>query len=158
TAAGGFWVVNPESVATAASLEELLTESAAISLGEALLADADYFRWSHFPQAIPGAVLLAAIGCEVRVKEVIRATAGERKAAVELLMERPRDFSVAARSLFSDVMAAANGRSLKQEHPDLEKRLGRVFEIRNGIAHKGAIPSLVVARECVETARDVMVW
>ena len=153
------WVVNPESVVSdEAALKQKLDGLSPLSLSEALLADALHFRWNHFPQAVAAAVLLAAIACEVGVKDVVRRTAGDRLEAVELLMSRSREFSGAARMLFSQVMHAANGRSLKSEDEELEKAVGRLFEIRNGIAHRSEIPSQMDADACVETAEKVLEW
>jgi hypothetical protein len=43
-----------------------------------------------------------------------------------LLAEEPQDFSLAARILFSEVMAAVNGGSLRIEHSELEMALEAV--------------------------------
>lgn len=100
-------VVDPRSALGIESLRAFADRAVAgeeVPLAEALLADALYFQWEHFPQAAAVSVLLAAIACEVKVKEVLRATAGNKLALVEVLLGHPRDYSMAARSLFSDAM------------------------------------------------------
>ena len=128
-----------------------------IPLSAALLADARFFEWTHAPEGKTVAVRLAAIASEVHVKQVIRSTAGERAQLVEMLLSKPRDFSVAARVLFSQVMEAVNGRSLKAENPTLEKAQS-ASEVRNRIAHRGEIPDLASARAAVATAVEVAKW
>jgi hypothetical protein len=110
------------------------------------------------PQAGAAAVLLAAIACEIRVKEVLRNTAGERVDAVELLISRAKEFSGSARDMFSKVMFAANGRSLKEEDSELEKAVGALFEGRNAIAHRGEIPATKAVLTSIETASRVLSW
>jgi hypothetical protein len=153
-----FWVVEPDSVLSESAAAEPLSQLAPISLSESLLADVGFFRWSHFPQAGAAAVLLAAIACEIEAKSVIRRTAGDRLEAVELLMSRAREFSGPARELFSKVMKAANGRSLKEEDSGLERDLGALFEVRNGIAHRSQIPTLEQAMASTRTAERVFEW
>jgi hypothetical protein len=149
-ALGVIRIVDPEAVASPDSVRALLSDlNTPIALPDALLADAGFFQWQHAPEGGTVAVLLAAIAAEVGVKEVLRATAGEKRELGEVLLSKPRDFSVAARILFSDVMTTINGRSLKRENPALEKAVGALFETRNRIAHRGETPTAAEALTAV---------
>ncbi len=158
-AGGSFMVVPPESVLTDLAFCEHLDQlDHEITLARSLLADAEFFRWKHFPEAVAVAVLLAAIACEVDVKDVIRSTAGAKADVAELLLSKPRDFSVAARVLFSEVMSAVNGHSLKADNAVLEKAVGLLFETRNKVAHRGELPTYSEAIQSLETAAKVFEW
>jgi len=103
--------------------------------------------------------LLAAIACETKIESVLRERVSpEKTALVELLIAKPRDFSVAASALFSDVLAAALGRFLKKDKKVLHKKIERLFEIRNRIAHRGERPQQDEAYSVVVGARELFEW
>jgi hypothetical protein len=162
-AARSFWPVPEKSALTLDTLSDFVNRAAEgedVPLAEALLADALHLRWGKTPPQATStlSVLLAAIACEVRVKAVVRRIAGEQLKLVELLIGRPRDFSTAVRTLFTDVMVAASGRSLKEEDPNLEKAVGRLFDVRNGIAHEGKTATPKEASECCAAAETAFDW
>jgi hypothetical protein len=83
-------------------------------------------------------VVLAAIGCEIAVKAALKAGAtGEQGALVELLLDHPRDFSVAAASLYDRPCKIVLGTSLKEHDRDLFKDIEQLFHHRNRIVHRG---------------------
>jgi hypothetical protein len=101
------------------------------SLASLFLADADAaVDLNH-------SVLLAAIGCEAAVKTALREGANtDQLPLVELLLDRPRDFSVAAAALFDEPCRLVLGRSLKTDDSQLFKKVWRLFEDRNKIVHR----------------------
>jgi len=150
-----------------ASLDAAITSSLAGHLGgtsapspiaETLLADALYFVGLD-PPDYQRAVLIAAIACEVKVKDTLRQkSASDHKPLIELILGNPHDWSVAAVALFDKGMAAALGRSLKSDDREMYKDINRLFEIRNGIAHRGEKPEENEARRVVLAARKVFRW
>jgi len=156
----------PEDTALDAGSLERLTDSLAASealpLPESFLADADHFLGRGTPNDLQRAVLLAAIGCELKVQEILRTKVFPGGLAlVEALISNPRDFSMRAAGLFDTAMKAAVGRSLKEDDSALYKRIdgkdGR-FNRRNKIAHTGAAINRKEAGESVRSARKVVTW
>jgi len=119
---------------TRTQAERLLTYIAANdrpSLASLFLADADAaVDLNH-------SVVLAATGCEAAVKTALRAGANtDQLPLVELLLDRPRDFSVAAAALFDEPCRVVLGRSLKTDNSQLFQKVWRLFEDRNKIVHR----------------------
>ncbi len=126
--------------------------------GETLLADARYFLSSE-PPDLQRAVLTAAIGCEVKIKQTLRTKApAESIKLINLLLENPRDFSLAACSLFDKGTEAALGRSLRSDNRQLYNRVTKLFELRNKIAHKGETPPAAVAGDMIAAAQEAFRW
>jgi len=117
-----------------------LCEKRALPVAETMLADAVHLAGNH-PPDLQRAILLAAIACEVKVKEALRTKAAMGiRPAIELLIQNPRDFSMPVAGFFDKAMAAATGRSLRTDNQALYKRVDRLFQIRNRIAHSGCPP------------------
>jgi hypothetical protein len=130
------------------------------ALHKVFLSDAQYIAkespWRNLRQA----VLMAAIACEVAVKQFLRAAASpEQQELVELVLSNPRDVSLAAATLFDKGCKAVVSRSLKEENASLYKRVDKLFQDRNKIAHRGGegLADDVLA-EHVATAREVLEW
>lgn len=129
-----------------------------IAVAEALLADAEHFL-TNSPPDVRRAVLMAAVSCEVRVKETMKALASrEQMPLVEALLDNPRDWSLAASSLFDKGLAAIGGASLRETNKPVFKRVVTLFEVRNRVAHGGARPSEDEARDVVQAARAAVDW
>jgi hypothetical protein len=104
-------------------------------------------------------VLIAAIACEVKVKSVLRARVkDDARDLLELTLENPRDFSFAARALFHEVSKAVIGHSLRDDDRPLYKRVVRLYEVRNDLAHRGVTPTIDVAEDCVRAAVQAARW
>lgn len=147
-----------EHALTLAQAEALLARLAASDepkLWESFLADADS------ASDVTHGVLLAAVACEVAIKTHLSESAtDEQSKLVDLLLSRPRDFSMAAASLWDKPSSAVLGRSLREEDPALYARVDRLFEDRNRIAHK-ALAGLRAEQELrneIAAAREAVDW
>lgn len=134
-------------------------EQAAAPLPESFLADAIYLRSTDPPQH-QHAILLSAIACELKVKEVLIGAAPDHMAeVVQLLFEHPADFSMPVRGLFDRAMKAVTGRSLREEDRPLYKAVDRLFQARNRVAHRGGEGVREdELRSSVTTAQKVVAW
>jgi hypothetical protein len=137
---------------------ELGCGSLDLPIAETLLADALYFIGLRPPDC-QRAVLIAAIACEVKVKDTLRQKVPpDRRSLVDLLLENPRDWSIAALALFDKATDAALGRSLRTDHREVYKDVCRLFELRNRIAHRGEKPDETEASRVVRAGRQVFRW
>lgn len=135
-----------------------LTRRDEIPMPELLLADASYYTRRLRPAEAQRAILMAAIACELKVKQTLRTCAGDHWPLVELILDNPRDVSVAAANLFHKGMKATTGRSLQEEEAGLHRAVTRLFEVRNRVAHGGAMPDPREARELVIAAAAAFRW
>jgi hypothetical protein len=160
--AGDIRILPGESFLTRDDVTEIaaLTEtSGGPDLGELLLAEARHFLWRTERLAPDRAVVLAAMASELSVKRLLReGTAGSVGEMVTLLLENPRDWSMAAIALWDKAMAAAFGHSLRTERPDLYKSLDRLFQRRNRIVHRGEATDVQAAWTLVGAAVDAALW
>jgi hypothetical protein len=148
--------ISPDVVSSLAGL--LGDERPELPIAETLLADALHFAWLN-PPDLQRAVLMAAIGCEVKVKARLREkVSAEGLPLIDLLLGNPRDWSVAAIALFDKGMFAALHRSLKSENRELYKRVSQMFELRNRIAHLGERPNELAAKDAIAAVREVFRW
>ena len=85
---------------------------------------------------------MAAIACEVKVKEVLRRSAGkEQRSLLDFALDNPREVTVtAATGLFDKLMLATAGRSLRHDDRQLFKHIQELYTVRNRIAHSGRLP------------------
>jgi hypothetical protein len=130
-----------------------------------LLADARQFvpaRLSDIGVLRPlvqQAILVAAVAVEVKTKATLRrVTSADKAALVDLILDNPRDVSVAAVNLLHRTMEASIGRSLQKDDPALFRAADRLFIVRNGIAHRGEAPTGEEARELVDAAVRIFDW
>ncbi|MBB5077782.1 hypothetical protein [Nonomuraea endophytica] len=130
-------------------------------LAETLLADALYTSSSADHPDLRLATLLAAMACEVKIKQAMRILATQEQAAlVDALLDNPRDWSMAASSLFDKGIAAVCGRSMRVEDRPLWKRVDRLFFVRNKVAHVGGegLEPTAISEGHPEAARDAFEW
>ncbi len=124
-----------------------------------LLADAQHYTWSPEWAAPDRAVLFAAIALELAVKDALRTLAADSaRPIVDLLLDSPRDWSVAAASLFDKPMDVVAKRSLRVENLELWKRVDRLFQWRNRIAHRGQRLENEESKQLVASAVEAMTW
>jgi len=124
--------VNQEAIA------ERLSWGEKEALAKRLLADARILAWPARSPDYRQAVLIAAIACEVKIKSTLTSLAtDDQLALVELVLNSPRDVSVAAAALHDKALKAVCGRSLREDDKDLHRAVERLFQDRNKIAHRG---------------------
>jgi len=145
-------VIQPDQVH---QIAEALTEPHAPMLAEALLADASYYSSDAKPPDRPRALLIAAVACEVKIKESLRRrVAPEAEDLLELALRNTRP-TVA---LFGKVCKAVTGQSLSEENRLLYNKLGDLFDERNALAHHGKVPGDARVAESLSAAREAFRW
>jgi hypothetical protein len=154
--------IRADHVLDSAGAEELITKvrsGQAPDLAESLLLDALFVAHHSEPTASLSALLLEATAVEFRIKEVLRRAAhGSTLEMLELLMTNPRDWSLAAAALWDRPSKIILGSSLREADPELWKHLEKLIQRRNGLAHKGKIPSSDEITEDVTTAVRLFEW
>jgi hypothetical protein len=120
-----------------------------------LRMDAWYFLRHAEPIDPRRALLMAAIACEVEVKQTLteQATGKDVESLIRQVVNRPP-----VAGLFDAPMKAAAGRSLKDDNETVFASIGLLFERRNGLAHRGEMPDEAQARAGVEAMRDAFRW
>jgi hypothetical protein len=134
-------------------------------LAETFLADALFLAWPAGRPDYRQALLLAAIACEVKIKVALRQLATPAQSGLlSLILDNPRDVSLAAVSLLDKALGALCGHSLRRENKELFKSATHLFEFRNRIAHRGGeglssqelIPHIATARAIFEYIDSVV--
>lgn len=93
-------------------------------LPELLLAEGRHFLFRQERLAPDRAVVLAAMALEIQVRTALRdRTSGQAHDLLELVLNNPRDWSLAAAALWDKALEAAFGRSLRREEGATYKRL-----------------------------------
>jgi hypothetical protein len=148
---------------TAPELElflELAHHDATPPLPATLLADALFYAWRATPPNPQLGLMLAAIGCEAKIKAFLSEVAQPSQLElVELVLWNPRDVSVATAALFDKGLRAVAGVSLREDNKVLYNSMCKLFEHRNRFAHRGD-PDLDTEsiRLDLNAARDVFRW
>lgn len=129
-------------------------------VAEILLADArHHVIRADIKHEAAIALLLAAIAVEVKAKQSLRQkTSAERLALLDVVVDSPRDVTVAAANLLDRVARAVVGRSLRDDNLALFKRVDLLFQRRNAFAHRAEYPSETEARDATNAARAVFEW
>jgi hypothetical protein len=139
--------------------EERLANGETPSLAVSLLGDARSLQLGNARLDLARGVLAAAMACEVQIKTTLTELCDpESRALLEIVLEKPREVTLQAASLLDLAAKAVVGRSLKDENRALYRRVIRLFEIRNAIAHRGAVPEEAEARDAIATAGEAMDW
>jgi hypothetical protein len=145
-----------EHLATRAS------EASEVPLPDELIADAKYLAYVRKPPDARLAVLLAAIACEAQIKRRLNslvAPGEDSRALLALILENPRDVTLAVVTHFDKTAKAVVGRSLREENKPLWKHAERLFEIRNEIAHgRGKQASEGEQRQAINCAGELFAW
>jgi hypothetical protein len=138
-------------------LGRLFSGNAGFQPSDLLLADA----LTHLCKTPPDrwrAVLLAAIACESKIKSsLVAAAPADRLSLLNVILDNPRDVTVAAINLFDKVAGAVVGRSLRTENRELFKRIDKLFQTRNRIAHRTEFPEDDVD-DLVSAVRETFAW
>lgn len=151
--AGPMRAANRDLVATALAEAEKHRDP---PLPESLLADAEYLLGQGQHRE---ALLLAAIAAETGVRHTLQVAASEsQEPLVTLLLNSPREYPMAAASLFDKAMFAINQRSVKVEQPHTWKGVVRLFEDRNKVAHGTGDVEWRTVKTHISTAYGVLHW
>ena len=123
-------------------------------LPSSLLADAWYFTDSILD--LDRATLVAAIACEVRVKQTIRdLVPADRLAMTELVLKRRSNLP----ELLDEVIAAALNVTLRLDDLALFTRVQVLAAQRNTVVHTGRPkPDAEHVRTPAQTASDLFAW
>jgi hypothetical protein len=137
---GTIRVIPPDAVlgrATLQTIDDALQRSAP-EPDELLLADAQYSLESGNEGDAAKAVLLAAIALESRMRRLLPVIADDAQVGlVDLLIEGPRDWTLSAHSMFIKAIPAVYGGPPTDGWAEVGKRVQKLFEARNKVAHKG---------------------
>lgn len=126
-------------------------------VGELLVGEALYLVQSQSQTGPAQATLLAAMGVEVFTKDVMNAIVKEdQKEVLVLLLENPRDWSMAAHGLFHKALPTIVGHDLGPEHKKISGRVQKLFTARNKVAHRGESIDLVEAQGHVAAAKEAI--
>jgi hypothetical protein len=148
--------------AASPSLNKILAgeTAGATGLPERLLSSAFGKLWSAYPDP-QTAVFLSAVTCETKVKTALSAkAAAAQRPLLDLILDNPRDVTITALNHFDRLCKVITGRSLKEDEDNrrLWKRLDRLIQARNSVAHRGFEPTREEAERHIETAVDVFGW
>lgn len=160
--AGSIRVVDESSMVTAANLPRLTNRlnQGPLQADELLLAEAVYLANAAQPVAADRATLIAAIAVELRTKRLLRRIAQpDRVGILDLLVNSPQDWSMAAHSLFLKAIPVFLGQDAPTpEHKALAKRVQVLFRDRNGIVHRGESVSRDSSVKHVRTAAEAFAF
>jgi hypothetical protein len=83
----------------------------------------------------------------------------ELRPLLDIVLDSPRDVSVAAGQLLDKPLKAITGMSLREADKPLFKLVTeKLFPLRNRVAHYGHRPTTQEARDAVATATDLFAW
>jgi hypothetical protein len=140
--------------ATPPTSDELLADARATLAGRGVES-----KRSASHRDVRRAVLLAAIASEVKIKDTLRQKTPEhRRELAEVILKNWREVDIAIAELPHRPMKGAIGRSLHEDDPALFDAVRTLFTRRNGIAHRGEVPTLEDARESVGAAFRLAAW
>ena len=158
-----FGGIEDEQHVTATELElflDLASHDVAPPMPETLLADAFFYAWQASPANPQLGLMLAAIGCETKIKAFLTEIAQPSQLElVDLVLENPRDVSLAAVRLFDKALLAVAGVSLREDNKVLYNSISTLFEHRNRFAHRGDpdLDAQAIGLD-LNAARDVFHW
>ena len=170
--------INRERAAGADTIEQLLSLASSgtdPATEDVLLADARAAlsivrvrqQWKTERRDTGRAVLLAGMAAEVKIKRTLTENSRpEFGPLLDVILENPRDVSIATGQLLDKPMKAALGISLREEKPNLPDEYKALFKEvtetlfprRNAVAHRGSQPTLDEAREAVDIAGRLFAW
>lgn len=167
SASTGIRIIGPHevlSVTDLSAVESSLGSVGAPWVGELLVGEALYLVQSEQNSGAEQGTLLAAMGVEVHTRDVVDHLAkGEQKELVALLLDNPRQWTMAAFAVFERVLPVVVGRDLGPEHKALARRVEKLFRARNKVAHRAkpisrdeALKHSATANEAVQFLRALL--
>ena len=161
-ASGSFRAIDGTEIMDQPKLDAIgqaMQDGRGLHAGELLVNEARYIFDSEQVTAPERSTLVGAMGVEVFTKYVLRTIASPAQLPlVELLLENPRDWSMAAHGLFLKGLEQIAQRDLGQSHKDMSKRVAKLFEARNRVVHRGEAVDRADARIHVQTAVEAMAF
>ena len=130
-------------------------------LADTLLADVRAMSWPDLSLARDHQriVLIAAIACEVKVKQRLRELASPDKTALlDVILSNPRDVTQSVPQLLHKVCKGVTSTSLSDADHELYVAVERLFTLRNDVAHRGRVPTEDQGRAAVSTAVRLFAW
>jgi hypothetical protein len=122
---------------------------------EVFLRDAQYFAWHAETKHPTRAVLLAAIACELKIKTTMREKVEtSRLPLVDAVVRSQRPIV----GLLDGPLLGALGVSLKADDKDLYEKIDRLFQLRNGVAHRGEPVASDDANGAIAAAQVLFRW
>ena len=117
-------------------------------------------RLRHGRRDTSRVVLLAAIAAEVKIKRTLLEKAPpEFRNLVNIIVDNPRDVTIATGQLLDKPMKAAVGASLRDSDKGLFVAVTEtLFPLRNRIAHHGEQPTLGQAQTAFSAAERLFAW
>jgi hypothetical protein len=169
--------IEPQRAAGPDEVEQLLslTTSGVEPANEAvLLADARAAvsivhvrqHWKLERRDTGRVVLLAGMAAEVKIKRTLtEKTRRELRPLLDVILDNPRDVSIATGQFLDKPMKAALGVSLREKAglPEEYKTLfkdvtEKLFPWRNAVAHRGWQPPLDQAKQAIEIVERLFAW
>jgi hypothetical protein len=131
----------------------------AIDVPEILLAQAAYWIRSVPDPKLGLGVVLLAMACETKARRTLaNAAPADTEPLLTVLFERGYIFQQSAHELYGHVAKAVLGRSLREDNSRLFGQVGKLFELRNKMAHRGQEPEGKAAWEMVLTTYGAFEW
>lgn len=127
-----------------------------VPTSQALLADAWHLTAGTDRPDSQRGIILAAIACEIRAQEQLRAMATDETAAIlHLLLSKGSTLHY----FLNDVLKAVRGITIRQANPDLWRHVQALSTNRNSLVHEG-IPSKTnpLSLSAPEIAQRVFDW
>jgi len=144
---------------TLADIETVLRDGVGPSISAVLLAQASNYAMANPSASKSAAVTLAAIACELSIKErLIEKATPEQAELVRLLIPERGSSRLSMVDLVKGAFLPVFGRSLRENNGDLWRRYISLIEARNAFAHRGEEFNEMVAWGHVNTAREVLEW
>jgi hypothetical protein len=157
----GYTTEQRDALPSVAEMVALVQSDQPPDLAETLLADVRAMSWPDLSAARDHQriVLIAAIACEVKVKQRLREVSSpERAPLLDVILSNPRDVTQSVPQLLHKVCKGVTGTSLSDADNDLYGAVERLFTLRNDVAHRGRVPSEDQGRAAVSTAVRLFAW
>lgn len=154
-------VIPPTAPVTQDDLRTVLgrLESGLPAFPELSLADAKHMVARAERSSPERAVVLAAMACEAKIKQILGKLATDKQAGlIDVVLSSPREIPAPPPLLMHKVLKAINGRSLSDEDNDLFQDVEKLFSDRNAVVHRGVTFTKEHAAQHVVTASKAFAW
>jgi hypothetical protein len=130
-----------------------------VPTAESLLAEARWAVWPKYDADTKRAVLFAAIALEIKTPQVLASKSeGMTSDVLALVFSRLQDVPMSVNFLLNNMASVVFSSSLKEHNGHLSRQIKALYELRNGIAHRGETPDVKAAREGVTAVESTFKW